>query len=121
MSKEVKTFKEVKLNTLHMYDECDHNDSDYTLWQKIAEYMNEETALVIESGACDGKYVFLGLKDPVKDKELMYMMEQDSMVGIFINDREGFDKAYENGEYEPDCNIYLESQYLIFEHQEEKN
>lgn len=107
--------REAKLNTLHMYDNHDKNDKDYPLWQKIAEYMNGETALVIESSAIDGQYVFLGLTDAEKNKELFYMFEQDSMMGVFIDDREGFDKAWDNEQYEPDACFYIEAKFLIFE------
>lgn len=79
--------REAKLNTLDMFKNYDTRDCDYELWQKIAEFMNGETALVIESSACDGRYVFLGLTDVDKNKELFYMFEQDSMTGVFIDDR----------------------------------
>lgn len=105
---------EVKLNTLHMFENEDKEDSDYPLWQKIAEFMNGEMALVIESSAIDGQYVFLGLTDAEKNKELFYMMEQDSSIGVFIDDREEFDKAWDSEEYEHDGCFYLEPQYLIF-------
>lgn len=111
--------KEVKLNTLHMFENENTKDEDYPLWQKIAEYINGETALVIESQTKDEEYVFLGLKDEKKNKELFYMMEQDSMIGAFIDDREGFDIAWDSKEYEPDSCFYLEPQYLIFETKEE--
>ena len=39
--------------------------------------------------------MFSGLCDRNKDKELAYMMEQDSMTGVFIGDREGFEVAWE--------------------------
>lgn len=109
--------KEAKLNTLHMYDNYDKSDKDYPLCQKIAEYMNGETAFVLEKSFDNKKeeYLFLGLKDCEKNKELFYMMEQDSMTGIFINDREGFDEAWDSEEYEHDGCFYLEPQYLIFE------
>lgn len=107
--------REVKLNTLDMLENYDTRDYDYELWQNIAEFMNGETALVIESGAIDGQYVFLGLTDAEKNKELFYMMEQDSMTGVFIDDREGFDKAWDNEEYEHDGCFYLEPQYLVFD------
>lgn len=107
--------RKVKLNTLDMFKNEDTIDCDYELWQKIAEFMNGETALVIESSAIDGQYVFLGLTDADKNKELFYMMEQDSMTGVFIDDREEFDKAWDSEEYEPDGCFYLEPQYLIFE------
>lgn len=81
--------------------------------------MDSETALVIESSAIDGQYIFLGLTDAEKNKELSYMFEQDSMMGVFIDDREGFDKAWDSEEYEHDGCFYLEPQYLIFNESEE--
>lgn len=108
--------REVKLSTLHMYDDYDKSDEDYLLWKKIAEYMNEEVAYVLEeSFRKTGKYLFLGLKDDEKNKELHYMMEQDSMTGCFINDQEGFNNAWDNEGYEPDICFYIEDKYLIFE------
>ena len=106
--------EERKLNTLDMFKNEDTRDCDYDLLQKIAEFMNGETALVIESAANDGQYVFLGLTDAEKNKELFYMFEQDSIVGLYINDREEFDKAWDSEEYEHDGCFYLEPQYLIF-------
>lgn len=109
--------REVKLNTLHMYDNYDKSDEDYPLWHKIAEYMNGEPALVLKKGFDNKKeeYLFLGLKDCEKNKELHYMMEQDSMTGCFINDRQGFDKAWDNEQYESDTCFYIEAEFLIFE------
>lgn len=106
--------REVKLNTLDMFKNYDTRDCDYGLWQKISEFMNGEMAWVIENSACDGQYLFLGLTDAEKNKELFYMMEQDSMTGVFIDDREGFDKAWDNEQYEPDTCFYIERKYLIF-------
>lgn len=107
------------LKTLHMYDENDVTEIDYPLWQKIAEYMDGEIALVIESEARDGEYVLLGLKDEKKNKELFYMMEQDSMIGVYIEDRERFDEDWDNDRYDPDGCIYLNQDDLQFIDQEE--
>lgn len=106
--------REVKLNTLHMYDDHDHNDKDYPLWESIARYMHGEIALVIDSVSGDGKFVFLCLKDEEKDKELCYMMEQDSMTGCFINDREGFDREWAEDEYTRDSSLYLNSDCCLY-------
>ena len=92
--------KIAKLATAHMFDENNPEDSDYELWKSIAEYMDGENAYVVESIAMEGEYVFLGLCDRSKDKELAYMMEQDSMTGVFIDDREEFEAAWESNEYE---------------------
>lgn len=107
--------REVKLNTLNMFENENIEDSDYPLWRKIADYMNGETAFVIESSAVESQYVFLGLKDESKNKELHYMMEQDSMTGVFIDDREGFDKDWDSKTYEHDGCFYLEPKYIVFD------
>ena len=38
------------------------------------------------------------------------MMEQDSMFGLYIDDREQFDKDWDNNDYEPDGCHYLETE-----------
>ena len=107
--------KEVILKTAGMFDEYDPQDKDYELWKSISEYMDGETALVMESAAKDGKYVFLGLTDREKDRELFYMMEQDSMIGRYIGGRELFEAEWEKGDYEPEGCICLEKKYLEFQ------
>lgn len=99
--------KEARLKTLHMYDNENPEDDDYYLWIEIAKFMDGETAAVVESSLCDSKYVFLGLKNREKSKELFYMMEQDSMIGTYIDDRKGFDEVWDSGEYAPDCLFHL--------------
>lgn len=100
--------REARLKTLNMFRDFRPDDADYKLWQDITEYMDGETALVIESSAIDGQYLFLGLKDKEKDRELHYMFEQDSHFGTYIDDREQFDKDWDSGDYEPDGCHYLE-------------
>ena len=99
--------KEAKLKTLNMFNDISTDDPDYPLWEKISAYMDGEIAYVIESSLEDGTYVFLGLKDKEKDKEVHYMMEQDSSMGVYIDDREEFDKDWDSGNYEPDGSYYL--------------
>lgn len=112
--------REVKLKTLHMYDDYDPKQKDYLLWKKVAEYMDGEIALILDKGsACEDGYLFLALRDQVKDKELHYMMEQDSTIGCFINDRDGFDHAWDSENYDTGSCFYLEPQYLIFSPREE--
>lgn len=103
----------VVLNTRDMYSGIDRDEPDYELWQRISAYMDGEKAYVIKSRAEEGKYVFLGLLDAEKDKELHYMFEQDSSFGLYIDDREEFDKDWDSGDYEQDGSIYLEPEYII--------
>ena len=107
--------KEVILKTAGMFDEYDPQDKDYELWKSISEHMDGEAALVMESAAKDGKYVFLGLTDREKDKELFYMIEQDSMIGRYIGGRELFEAEWEKGDYEPEGCICLEKKYQEFQ------
>lgn len=100
--------KQARLKTLDMFKDISPDDSDYQLWEKIAAYMDGEIALVIESSAEDGRYVLLALKDKEKDRELHYMMEQDGRFGLYIDDREQFDKDWDSNDYEPDGCHYLE-------------
>lgn len=104
--------KIAKLATAHMFDENNPEDSDYGLWKCIAEYMDGEDAYVADSVAMEGGYVFLGLCNGDKDKELAYMMEQDGMTGVFINDHKRFETAWESREYEHEGCFYIESRWI---------
>ena len=104
--------KKAKLKTKGMFDDCNPNEDDFVLWKTVEEYMNGEEALVAEAQAKEGEYVFLGLLDEEKDKELFYMMEQDSMTGMYIDDREAFDNDWEAGNYDRDGCMYLKAEWL---------
>ena len=112
MRNEQRMIKIAKLATAHMFDENNPEDSDFELWKSIARYMDGEDAYVVESADMEGEYVFLGLRDKGKDKELAYMMEQDGMTGRFIGNREGFETAWESKEYEHDGFFYIKSRWM---------
>ena len=40
---------------------------------------------------------------------LFYLIEQDGLIGRYIEDRKSFDEAWESGEYELDGIILLDS------------
>lgn len=47
-------------------------------------------------------------------KEAIYLMEQDPMFGTYVDDREGFDRDWAEGEYQPDVGImFRECDYII--------
>ena len=100
--------KKVCLNTERMLDEANPQDDDYNLWKNIYELMDGEIAYVYKSEAEEGKYVFCGLADPGKNKDLFFLIEQDSMIGRYIGDWEEFEADWESGAYEPDGCIYLD-------------
>ena len=100
--------KKVCLNTERMLDEANPQDDDYNLWKKVYELMNGEDAFVYESSIEKGKWIFCGLVDGKKNKDLFYLIEQDSMIGRYIGDWEEFETDWESGAYEPDGCIYLD-------------
>lgn len=106
--------REARLKTANMLTDVSPDDPDYQLWKKIYEYMDGETAIVMKSTSGDGTYLFLGLKDKEKNKELHYMFEQDSFIGVYIDDREEFDKDWDSGDYEPDGCHYLNPENVEF-------
>lgn len=111
---------EAKLNTLHMFENEDKKNPDYQFWKRIAEYINGETAILIKL-SFNENYIFLSLKDKVKDKELFYMMEQDAATGRFLDNRKGFDEEWDSGEYSRDETFCIEPKYLIFESKEDNH
>ena len=63
--------------------------------------------------AFDGNgYVFGGCKDDNDAKEFLWFMEQDPMFGQYVDDREGFDRDWENGDYSTDGSISILNGYV---------
>ena len=104
--------KRVILKTKGMYANNDKSDPDYDLWQQIADYMDGEDVIVADSRSKPGSYVLLGLANQEKEKELFWMMEQDSMVGRYVGDRVEFDKAWESGDYDADFINLIEERFV---------
>lgn len=104
--------KKAILRTKGMFDDCNPEDADYGLWKSVELYMDGEEALIADAQAIEGEYVFLGLTDALKDKELFYMMEQDGMTGAYIDDRVSFDKDWDSENYERDGVMYLKPEWV---------
>lgn len=79
--------------------------NNYMEYQKLLDGM---VIYVIKSLLCDKEEYSLFLwneEDSEKMKEVFWRVEQDPFIGTYINDREGFGKAWERGEYSLDGNI----------------
>lgn len=104
--------KEMLLNTKGMFDEMREADPyEYELWNTIAEMMHGEKAIVVvfnNNKPGNLEYVFIGLTDNKKNKELFYLIEQDPMTGCYGDNREVFDRIWDAGEYVRDSALYLE-------------
>lgn len=102
-------------NILHMRDAESVSAEDRRLWEKITRLMDGELAFVQKSHSKPDAYLFLGLKDGLKNRELFYLLEQDSQKGSYYNNREQFEKDWNNENYGLDGNIYLGSDNVVFE------
>lgn len=93
--------KEIKPNT-------DFTEDDYKVWIKVYELMDGQTAIVTPNQR-EGEYIYLGMVEREIDKEVSYLIEQDPMIGCYIDQREDFERDYDNDEYYPDGSIMLDA------------
>jgi hypothetical protein len=77
------------------------SDSEIQNILKINGALDGQKALVMPSPEGD-EYWFVGLVNEKLGKEVCYLMEQDPEFGCFIDQREEFDRAYDDGDYAPD-------------------
>ena len=59
-----------------------------------------------------GDYSFYGLENEEIFKEWVWLMEQDTVFGTYIDDRERFDEDWDNGEYEPEGVFTIPKEYI---------
>lgn len=90
-----------------MYPEAPESDAQN--WGKVYSMLDGQEALLVPSFHEKGEFIFIGLKDHERDKEVSYLMEQDSEVGCFINQQEEFDRVYDSGDYSRDVQFCLKS------------
>lgn len=90
-----------------MWPEAPENDAQN--WEKVYSMLDGQEALLVPSFLEKGEFIFIGLRDHERDKEVSYLMEQDSEVGCYINQREEFDRDYNSGDYSRDVQFCLKS------------
>lgn len=79
--------------------------------QKAFELLDGKMGCV--APAYDGHgYHFIGCNDNEVAKEFAWLMEQDSMFGQYVDDRDGFDRDWENDTYYPDGSISILDGYF---------
>ena len=84
-------------------------ESDAQNWEKVYSMLDGQEALLFPSLFEKGEFVFLELRNHEQNKEVHYLMEQDSEVGCFINQREKFDQIYDSENYSQDFDFCLKS------------
>lgn len=84
--------------------ESEVTPNEIAVYRQIFDMMDGQEGLVLQ---CDQGYYFAGLTDEIKSKELCYIMEQDPVMGCYINQREEFNRAYDAGEYYQDAAFCL--------------
>lgn len=79
---------------------------------KILAAMDGQRAIVSPSFSTPDEYDYMGLFDEAQGREVAYLMEQDPMMGCYIDQREEFDRVYDSGDYCPDGIWALKKEYV---------
>ena len=58
------------------------------------------------------EYPIYGLENDAVFKEFIWLMEQDPLFGVYIDDREAFDKDWDNNEYSPDGVVTIPKEFI---------
>lgn len=84
----------------------DITDTDIENIIKYYDLFDGSMVNVAESFDSSG-YTLLGWEKESEEKvkEAIYIMEQDEVFGIYKDDREGFEKIWDSGDYYPDASI----------------
>lgn len=104
-----------KIKELHP----DTPDDDARNLEKVFSLMDGQKAVMCPSLGDGDDYSFCGIADKSVDREVSYLLEQDSWCGCYINEREDFDKEYDSGEYSRDVQFCIEKEYVeVISHEE---
>lgn len=81
---------------------------------KAKKLLNGQVAILSsETFGLDGAdYPIYGLENDDVFKEYVWLLEQDPIFGTYIDDRENFDKDWENGDYSPDGVLTIPEEYI---------
>lgn len=82
---------------------------EIALYEQIYKMMDVQEAIVVESYFGANEFIFCGATDNEKNKEILYLMEQDPLFGCYIDQREEFDRAYDRNEYVRDGSFCLQA------------
>ena len=96
------------LHTTGKYSEEDLKEYTPEQQEVVKAYMEAWDGVhVTVSNFLEGEYSVVGWppEEEEKAKEAIYQMEQDSMFGTYIDDREQFEKDWVAGEWEPSGSI----------------
>ena len=74
-------------------------------WDGVHVFLNDDGYLI----GWDGDFY-----NVAKAKEALYLMHQDPVFGLYVDDREGFEKDWAEGEFQPDAGImFRPDEYII--------
>jgi hypothetical protein len=104
------TTKITKEKIIEDYIDCE--DSDIENLMKVFAMMDGQKAIMCTQLRGDDELTFLGIADNQTDKEVAYLLEQDSFFGAYIDQRDSFDEAYDSGEYSREVLFSIHKQYL---------
>lgn len=81
---------------------------------KCKKLLNGQVAILSsETFGLDGAdYPIYGLENDDVFKEYVWLLEQDPLFGTYIDDRESFDKDWENDDYAPSGVLTIPEEYI---------
>ena len=97
-----KTSEQIKAD----FEESEISEQEIRNWISAYNLIDGLEVMVLYTNYLED-YTLLSWKpeDDKKFMEFIYLLEQDSMFGNYVDDRETFLKDWENGEYSPDGSI----------------
>lgn len=97
-----KTFEQIKND----FEGSEPSEADVENWLTAYRLIDGLEIMVMNSWTGDG-YCLIGWEEKDADtfREYVYLIEQDSMFGSYVNERDEFIKDWESEEYSPSGSI----------------
>ena len=92
----------------------DLDEEDIANMLKAIKLLNGQVAILNAKtfGLEKEDYPIYGLENDAVFKEYIWLMEQDPLFGAYIDDREAFDKDWDNDEYSPDGVVTIPKEFI---------
>ena len=90
------------------------DEEDIANMIKADKLLNGQVAILSTEifGLVGADYPIYGLENEEIFKEYIWLLEQDPIFGAYIDDREAFDKDWDNDEYSPDGVVVIPKEFI---------
>lgn len=102
------------LRTKTLVAELSAKSQDYYLYKTIYEFLDGQRGVFRQTVNRQDRFEFIALDSNEKNKELHYMLEQDSVNGKYIGNRMAFERVWAAGEYFYEHRFLIPAKYIDF-------